>query len=446
MSDPKIIPFPKKMQDAQTKDTVYTFKLELDGSHPSIWRTLEIPGVASLGYLHQVLQTVMKWSDCHLHQFCIGKKYYSAPSLKIQEDDPDVLDEFKYHLNDFKLQKGDVIHYEYDFGDSWEHTLAVTDISEKSLDHAVCLDGERASPPEDSGGIGGYEDLLETLSDPENEDYPEMMEWVGKEFDPKRFDLGLINKKLKKLTRLKPSNEEPEDIQSFDPVHLKKLLDKTGFSCRPVPFIHGVLTLIEISPLFSKEVDEFLEEEAGKCSLIFNFKEEELPDLGIKDKRIHSVLDYLDIVSEQLLHSLKDETFEPYFGEHSPETPGLSVAKEWCEGFTAALQYKIERWLKEGRIDEKTIKTFYEATAFIFYCASPIEAGKQPDKSKKIKQIFKDPQKVISYSVFDLRDLFSDYEAALSEPPLPMKTEPKTGRNDLCPCGSGKKFKKCCGK
>lgn len=26
------------------------------------------------------------------------------------------------------------------------------------------------------------------------------------------------------------------------------------------------------------------------------------------------------------------------------------------------------------------------------------------------------------------------------------REEPKTGRNDPCPCGSGKKFKKCCGK
>ena len=32
------------------------------------------------------------------------------------------------------------------------------------------------------------------------------------------------------------------------------------------------------------------------------------------------------------------------------------------------------------------------------------------------------------------------------EPPAPaVRPEPKTGRNDPCPCGSGKKFKKCCG-
>jgi SEC-C motif-containing protein len=33
----------------------------------------------------------------------------------------------------------------------------------------------------------------------------------------------------------------------------------------------------------------------------------------------------------------------------------------------------------------------------------------------------------------------------VSETPIVRET-PKVGRNDLCPCGSGKKYKKCCGK
>ena len=37
-------------------------------------------------------------------------------------------------------------------------------------------------------------------------------------------------------------------------------------------------------------------------------------------------------------------------------------------------------------------------------------------------------------------------QAALNSKPTPVKRdEPKVGRNDPCPCGSGKKYKKCCG-
>jgi SWIM/SEC-C metal-binding protein len=34
----------------------------------------------------------------------------------------------------------------------------------------------------------------------------------------------------------------------------------------------------------------------------------------------------------------------------------------------------------------------------------------------------------------------------LLNPPKPMITEQKIGRNEPCPCGSGKKYKHCCGK
>lgn len=45
----------------------------------------------------------------------------------------------------------------------------------------------------------------------------------------------------------------------------------------------------------------------------------------------------------------------------------------------------------------------------------------------------------------DKPENISDLERLLS-PVLPKKTDQKIGRNDPCPCGSGKKYKKCCGK
>ncbi len=60
----------------------------------------------------------------------------------------------------------------------------------------MCISGARACPPEDSGGPPGYEQLLATLSDPESEEYPDAKRWVGRRFDPARFDLPSVNKKL----------------------------------------------------------------------------------------------------------------------------------------------------------------------------------------------------------------------------------------------------------
>lgn len=44
----------------------------------------------------------------------------------------------------------------------------------------------------------------------------------------------------------------------------------------------------------------------------------------------------------------------------------------------------------------------------------------------------------------DKPENISDLEKLLN-PPAPIKAETKIGRNDPCPCGSGKKYKKCCG-
>ncbi len=45
---------------------------------------------------------------------------------------------------------------------------------EKGVKYPICVDGERACPPEDCGGPGGYNKVLETLADPEHHDHEDM--------------------------------------------------------------------------------------------------------------------------------------------------------------------------------------------------------------------------------------------------------------------------------
>ncbi|MBI2555343.1 MAG: plasmid pRiA4b ORF-3 family protein [Candidatus Rokubacteria bacterium] len=51
-------------------------------------------------------------------------------------------------------------------------------------DLPVCLGGARACPPEDCGGVRGYESVLEAIRDPDHEERDAMLEWVGGHFDP----------------------------------------------------------------------------------------------------------------------------------------------------------------------------------------------------------------------------------------------------------------------
>ncbi len=62
-----------------------------------------------------------------------------------------------------------------------------------------CVAGERACPPEDCGGVWGYEDLLEILADPKHEEHEERKEWAGGDFDPDAFDAAAVTRALRRL-------------------------------------------------------------------------------------------------------------------------------------------------------------------------------------------------------------------------------------------------------
>ena len=76
-----------------------------------------------------------------------------------------------------------------------EKTLPI----EEGVYYPRCVKGERACPPEDSGGPYGYPYLLEKLQDPKHEEHEEALEWVGDGFDPEEFDLEKVNAELRYL-------------------------------------------------------------------------------------------------------------------------------------------------------------------------------------------------------------------------------------------------------
>jgi hypothetical protein len=199
------MPTPRKPEGNRAAGApVYHLKVALEGIAPPIWRRLQVPGSASLGWLHAVIQVAMGWTNSHLHQFTVGKRVYSDPSFDLDEfeDNPRVFDENTTPLSEVALRVKSTFAYEYDFGDSWHHRVTVEKILAPDaavMGRAQCLDGERACPPEDCGGVWGYGDLLEIIMDPKHEEYESMMEWLGGGFDPEAFDRGRVNKYLRSL-------------------------------------------------------------------------------------------------------------------------------------------------------------------------------------------------------------------------------------------------------
>lgn len=159
----------------------------------------------TLDRLHKVIQIAMGWTNSHLHQFSAGSgfalTFYGTPDPECAGLGNPVLNEKRYTIADLAPAVRCKFGYEYDFGDSWEHQVAVEKILPPDLafKHPVCLAGENACPPEDCGGTWGYCRLLAVLADPKHPEHDEMKDWIGGEFDPTAFDVNKVNSVLKLL-------------------------------------------------------------------------------------------------------------------------------------------------------------------------------------------------------------------------------------------------------
>jgi hypothetical protein len=179
-------------------------KVTLLDIQPPIWRRLLVPAKIKLPKLHTALQRAFGWTNSHLHAFRTKEASYEAfypddwsgdvPSTRQRYD------EKKFRLCDLRHAKEDQLIYLYDFGDGWRHEVLVEDLI-PSVDPArvTCLAGARTGPPEDCGGIPGFENLIEAMADPKHPERQELLDWIGKPFDPEAFNLNAINLLLKSI-------------------------------------------------------------------------------------------------------------------------------------------------------------------------------------------------------------------------------------------------------
>ena len=197
-SAPKL---PAKRKKSGPPAPVYQIKVSLRGAKPPIWRRLELPADTSLAELHRIIQVAFGWEECHMHVFetAYGMFGVADPELGHRAEAPVTLEQVAPGV-------GDRLQYIYDFGDDWAHEIVVEkQLDRRQVTYPQCTAGRRAAPPEDCGGIWGYEDLIEVLSDPGHPEHSDRLEWLGlksaADFQPARFDAAEVTRALTKERR-----------------------------------------------------------------------------------------------------------------------------------------------------------------------------------------------------------------------------------------------------
>jgi len=179
---------------------VYQFKVTLKDIEPPIWRRFQVTNEITLHRLHLVLQEVMGWQNCHLYQFKIDGFFYTEPA---HEHYLPAKNSRITKLSQVLPGGRKKFSYEYDFGDGWEHEVVLEKVlpPAEGVRYPVCLAGERACPPEDCGGIPGYERILEIMRHSDHVEYRKTVDWLGGEFDPEVFDLEGVNLALERFRK-----------------------------------------------------------------------------------------------------------------------------------------------------------------------------------------------------------------------------------------------------
>jgi hypothetical protein len=182
-------------------ERLYQFRITLLESQPPIWRRIQVKN-CTLDKLHEHIQTAMGWTNSHLHQFEIDDERYGDPELLDDGfEDFHCIDSTVTKISEIVPKDGKRFRflYEYDFGDGWEHEVLFEGClrAEKGRRYPLCVEGERACPPEDVGGVWGYSEYLEALADPEHEEHDEYLEWGGP-FDAENFDAEKATKAMRR--------------------------------------------------------------------------------------------------------------------------------------------------------------------------------------------------------------------------------------------------------
>ncbi|MFG1881311.1 plasmid pRiA4b ORF-3 family protein [Micromonospora sp. NPDC049102] len=187
---------PAKRRKSGPAAPIYQIKVSLREAKPPIWRRLELPADTSLADLHHIIQVAFGWDDAHLHVFetPYGDFGVADRELGYRSEAPVTLEQVAPGV-------GDRLRYTYDLGDNWTHEIAVEKMLDRQpVEYPRCTGGRRAAPPEDCGGVWGYAELVEVLSDPGHPEHGDRLEWLGlasaADFQPARFDATGITRAL----------------------------------------------------------------------------------------------------------------------------------------------------------------------------------------------------------------------------------------------------------
>jgi uncharacterized protein len=225
----------------------------------------------------------------------------------------------------------------------------------------------------------------------------------------------LTHDELQELDNFLASDDVPED-------------------CMDIAMLHGFLTAVAIGPALVRP-SEWIPLIWGRGEPEFESLEDANHILQLITRLLNSTITILENDPEDfvpILYQMDGADGEQNVGE-----------EEWCEGFALGMQLRLEEW--------KPALSKEQVALWLMPIAAFTDAEAMADftsRSEGPRLTREDLSAMIPLCVTHLYDYWKENRSrrgdGFSMDQFPYGSQ-KTGRNDPCPCGSGKKYKRCCG-
>ncbi len=153
----------------------------------------------------------------------------------------------------------------------------------------------------------------------------------------------------------------------------------------------------------------------------------EWPDIDHANKFISAAM----VFYNQVAQTLDDDSFQALFFEKEVDGKSYDVVDEWCDGFLRGM----DLWPILSAANALVVEGALEVIRLFV-----TEEG-----AEKIELMEPEEVELMQYEIErSALELYHHFRRQMGDATPSVLTEPKVKRNDPCPCGSGKKFKKCC--
>lgn len=294
---------------------IYQLKVALKDLQPTIWRRFRVNSSITFHQLHKTLQIIMGWEEYHLYLFDFESFTITRPDPTFPSKSRPELNARREKIVEHLTKEGQKVIYVYDFGDDWGHELILEKIlpDQPEGQYPVCLEGERHCPPEDCGGVFGYQRILEILASKTHPDYTDTITWLKEGFNPENFDVKEVNEHLlQKQKQLNPKESKKVE-ETVKPIKLTTAKLKKQLQSLSQP---NLVQLLVDTYKLSKHAEQFLtirllgEEAIEALFPVYEkkVKDEFFPDRGFGKLRLaeaKKVIDEFEKITQSPKHTLE---------------------------------------------------------------------------------------------------------------------------------------------